>query len=131
MSLEALLIWFCIWIFLLGVGMVALIVVFCVHFFVPKQLLKAYFKPPYFSPTEIEFFTGFPFAYMRTIMFMRLAGFPKSGKRRGVGGADKMAPRWFLITSKIIISVLLGSCIPMFILGGILFPTMYILYGRG
>ncbi len=131
MSLESLLLWFYIWLFLLGIGMVALVIVFCVHFFVPKELLKAYFKPPYFSPTEIEFFSGFPFAYVRTVMFMRLVGFPKSGKRRGVDNAHNLAPRWFLLMSKTLITVLLGSAIPMFIIGIILFPAVYMLYGSG
>jgi hypothetical protein len=64
--------------------------ILCMHILIPKSFLQAYFKEPYFSPAEIDFFSGFSFAYIRTIMFMCLAGFPNSGKKRGLTEAYKM-----------------------------------------
>lgn len=92
---------------LLAAGMFSMIIVFAVHFFVPKNMLSTYFKEPYFSPAEIEFFTGFPFAYVRTVMFMRLSGWPNSGQKRGLTEACMLAPRWFRCVSKVVIWILL------------------------
>lgn len=101
---------------LLSVGVFSMVIVFAVHFFVPKNMLSTYFKEPYFSPAEIEFFTGFPFAYMRTVMFMRLVGWPNSGQKRGLTDASRLAPHWFRRVSKVVIWMLL-----------ITFPLMMVL----
>ena len=97
--------------------MVCLACIFVMHLLVPKQLLQTYFKEPYFSPAEIEFFTGFPFGYIRTVMFMRLAGFPKSGKKRGLTEAYELAPQWFKTASRIILTLFLISSLPLIGLG--------------
>ena len=103
----------CLW----AASMICLVSVFIMHVLVPKALLRAYFKEPYFSPTEIEFFTGFPFGYMRTVMFMRLAGFPQSGKKRGLTEAYKLTPLWFQTASKIILTAFLIFSLPLIGLG--------------
>lgn len=127
MSLELLRYPTYLWVILLFILMGWLAVVFILHFFVPKSLLKSYFKEPYFSPVEIEFFTGFPFAYMRTVMFMRIAGWPSSGKKRGLTEAYKLAPPWFRIVSKLLIGVLLTVFSLFFILGIFLLSAFCIL----
>lgn len=131
MSLEFLLVLFYCWLLLLGACLICLVVTAAIHFLVPKPLLQAYFKEPYFSRWEIATFSSFPFGYMRTLMFMRLAGFPNSGKKRGLTEAYKLAPDWFRLISKIVVSAFMLFCIPMFLLGIVLFPTLYILYGHG
>ncbi len=73
------------------------------HILMPRKVLETYFKEPYFSSTEVIMFTGFPFGYMRTVMFMRILGFPASGKSREVVDAYKLAPVWFCKLSKYII----------------------------
>ncbi len=116
-----------IWAILL-LGLIAwLVIIFIMHFFVPKAMLQSYFKEPYFSPAEIEFFTGFPFAYMRTVMFMRLAGWPSSGKKRGLMEAHKLAPEWFRVTSKIMIIFLMVVFALFLILGAFLLSAFCIL----
>jgi len=45
-------------------------------------------------------FTGIPFGYMRTAMFIRALGFPKSGKKRGVEEAYKLVPVWYCKISR-------------------------------
>ncbi len=97
--------------------MIWIVIIFILHFFVPKAMLRAYFREPYFSPTEIEIFSGFPFAYMRTAMFMRLAGWPDSGRKRGLPRDPALVPVWFRYTSKILIWFLFLVCIPMVVLG--------------
>lgn len=104
-------------VFLWAAAMACLACIFVMHVLVPKRLLQAYFKEPYFSPAEIEFFTGFPFGYMRTVMFMRLAGFPKSGKKRGLTEAYKLTPLWFQTASKIILTAFLIFSLPLIGLG--------------
>ena len=81
-------------------GMLSLVFVFIMHILMPKNVLKTYFKEPYFSATEITMFTGIPFGYMRTTMFMRALAFPSSGKRRGVENAYKLAPAWYCKVSR-------------------------------
>jgi hypothetical protein len=131
MSLEFLLMLFYFWLLLLGACMICLALTLIIHFLVPKSLLETYFKEPYFARWEIVTFSSFPFGYMRTLMFMRLAGFPNSGKKRGLTEAYKLTPNWFRLASKIVVSAFIGFCAPMFLLGIILFPTIYVLYGRG
>ncbi len=80
--------------------MFCLVFIFIMHILMPKIVLETYFKEPYFGPGEIEMFTGFPFGYMRTAMFMRALGFPASGKKRGVEKAYKIAPLWYCKMSK-------------------------------
>lgn len=50
-------------------------------------------------------------------MFMRLAGWPSSGKKRGLTEAYKLAPLWFQRMSRIFIWTFLLLITPMFILG--------------
>ncbi len=76
-------------------GMLSLLFVLIMHILMPKKALVAYFKEPYFNAGEIAMFTGFPFAYIRTMMFMRALGFPASGKKRGLENAYKLAPVWY------------------------------------
>jgi hypothetical protein len=102
--------------FLLAATIVWLAVIFILHFFVPKALLKTYFCEPYFSPSEIEIFTGFPFAYMRTAMFMRLVAWPSCGKKRGLTQAYALAPPWFRLASKTLIWIFMVICIPLVVL---------------
>ncbi len=83
--------------------MVTFFFIFMMHILMPRKVLETYFREPYFSSTEITMFTGFPFGYMRTAMFMRALGFPASGKRRGVENAYKLAPVWYCKASKYII----------------------------
>lgn len=103
-------------VFLWAASMVCLACIFVMHIFVPKKLLQTFFKEPYFSSAEIEFFTGFPFGYIRTVMFMRLAGFPQSGKKRDLMDAYKFVPPWFRTASKVILITFLISSLPLIVL---------------
>src|SRR5690554_792966 len=102
---------------LLLTSMACLIFIFIIHFFVPKVMIKTYFKEPYFSPLEIKLFTGLPYAYMHTAMMMRLAGWPDSGKKRGIPAtAHEICPVWFQVLSIFFIPF---SLITYFLLAGI------------
>src|SRR5690554_2583654 len=103
---------------LLLTSMACLVFIFIIHFFVPKVMIKTYFKEPYFSPLEIKLFTGPPYAYMRTGMMMRLAGWPDCGKKRGIPAtAHEVCPVWFQVLSRIFIRLFLIICISMLIIG--------------
>src|SRR5690554_7015946 len=102
---------------LLLTNMACLVFIFVIHFFVPKVMIKTYFKEPYFSLLEIKLFTGPPYAYMRTAMMMRLAGWPNSGKKRGIPAtAHEVCPVWFQVLSIFFIPF---SLITYFLLAGI------------
>jgi|GEM_PF-1135990 len=85
------------------------------HLLMPKAILDKYFKPPYFKAGECALFTGIPFSTIRTVMFMRVLSSPNSGKKRGMTEAYKLAPRWYIILSRIIVIYILG------IMGSLLF----------
>lgn len=121
MSVELIDFLFKVGIFLWIASMVCSACIFVMHIFVPKRLLQTFFKEPYFSLAEIELFTGFPFGYIRTVMFMRLAGFPKSGKKRGLTEAYKFAPPWFRTASKVILIAFLIFSFPLIGLGLLFF----------
>lgn len=93
--------------------MVCLLATFVMHFLTPKEMLIKYFKQPYFSPAEIEFFSGFPFGYLRTVMFMRLSGFPNSGMKRGLTEVYLLSPEWYQLVSRIIVSTFIVSFVIM------------------
>src|SRR5690554_2622396 len=91
-----------------------LIFILLIHFFVPKIMIKTYFKEPYFSPLEIKLFTGPPYAYMRTGMMMRLAGWPDCGKKRGIPAtAHEVCPVWFQVLSRVFIRTFLTVAISL------------------
>ncbi len=87
----------------------------------PKIVLETYFKEPYFGPGEIEMFTGFPFGYMRTTMFMRALAFPASGEKRGVEEAYKIAPVWYCKASKCFLIFFIPLIVLMVLLSVIIF----------
>ena len=66
----------------------------------PKAVLDTYFKPPYFREMEVELFTGFPYAFMRTHMLMWVLAFPQYGKKRNLTEAYLLAPVWYRQLSK-------------------------------
>ncbi|MEG3755311.1 hypothetical protein [Psychromonas arctica] len=85
------------------------VIIFIVHFLMPKDILETYFKKPYFKSSEIITFTGFPFGYVRTLMFMRILGFPISGKKRGLEKVFEISPVWLCNLSKYVIFSFLAS----------------------
>ncbi len=98
-------------------GMLCLVFTFIMHILMPKKVLKTYFKEPHFSVTEISMFTGIPFGYMRTAMFMKALGFPASGKRRGIENAYKLAPVWYCKASKYFIIFFVPNLALLVLLG--------------
>jgi len=80
--------------------MLSLVFILIMHILMPRKVLKAYFKEPYFNSGEIAMFTGFPFGYIRTSMFMGILAFPAKGKKRGVENAYKLAPVWYCKVSR-------------------------------
>ncbi len=105
---------------LLG-GMLSLVFIFILHILMPKNVLKTYFKEPHFSATEITMFTGFPFGYMRTAMFVRALAFPASGKKRKVENACKLAPVWYCKASKYFIIFFVSNFALLILVGVIVF----------
>jgi hypothetical protein len=103
-------------IFMLGVWLVVafwivLGLLLVLHFFMPKQILEKYFKPPYFREAECHLFTGIPYAPIRTIMFMAVLAFPERGKKRGLANAHTLSPKWYNAASRFIIIGLLVTSI--------------------
>ncbi len=101
--------------------MLNLVLIFIMHILMPKNVLKTYFKEPHFSATEITMFTGFPFGYMRTAMFMRALAFPASGKKRGVENAYRLAPAWYCKASKYIIIFFIPTIALMILISVVLY----------
>ena len=97
------------------------VLIFIMHILMPKNVLKTYFKEPYFSITEITMFTGFPFGYMRTAMFNRVLGFPSSGKKRGLENAYKLAPVWYCKASKYAVIFIILNLLLMVLISVIMY----------
>lgn len=79
------------------------ILTFLMYPLTPKSVVKKYFKPPYFSEAFVEFYSGFPAVLFRGAMFMRLAAFPSSGKKRNLTHVYKEFPIWYIHISKILL----------------------------
>src|SRR5690554_436736 len=119
MSVTSVFHWTSISFYLLYANMACLVFIFIIHFFVPKVMIKTYFKEPYFSLLEIKLFTGPPYAYMRTMMMMRLAGWPDCGKKRGIPAtAHEVCPVWFQVLSRVFIRIFL-TIVALFLFVGV------------
>src|SRR5690554_4797175 len=106
-----------------------LIFILLIHFFVPKIMIKTYFKEPYFSPLEIKLFTGPPYAYKRTVMMMRLAGWPDCGKKRGIPAtAHEVCPVWFQVLSRVFIRIFL-TIVALFLFVGVVLAIAFTAFG--
>jgi hypothetical protein len=102
------------------------VVILIMHFLMPQAVLDKYFKQPYFKKIERELFSGIPYAPMRTIMLMRAIANPKSGKVRGITEANLLAPKWYRVSSKIVVvSIYINAILLLVaIIGGGLFYFM-------
>jgi hypothetical protein len=107
MSVDISLILFYGWFILLATTIVCLAIALILHLCVPKIMAQTYFREPYFSRAEIAIYSAFPFNYFKVFMFMRLAGWPSSGEKRGLTEAYKLAPLWFQRLSRVFIRVYL------------------------
>lgn len=116
-----------VWVVLLLITLALQPVLFVLHFVVPIAMLRTYFKKPYFSSAEVALFSTFPFFFIRTVMFMRLAAWPSSGKNRGLTEAYLLAPPWFRVISKIYIVAFLSVFPPAAILVVILSAVFFYL----
>lgn len=70
-------------------------VLIAMHLLMPDEVLKRYFKPPYFNEAEVVLFTGLPYCMVRTVMFMGVFAFPHRGKKRRLTQAYVIAPLWY------------------------------------
>jgi len=114
---------------LLIVSIACLVFIVIIHFFVPKIMIKTYFKEPYFSALEIKLFTGPPYAYMRTAMMMRLAGWPDCGKKRGIPAtAHEVCPVWFQVLSRVFIRIFL-TIVALFLFVGVVLSIAFTAFG--
>jgi len=77
------------------------------HFLMPKKIVGNYFKKPYFNEFELSLFTGWPYAFFRTLMFVRLIVQPSSGKKRKLPDVSQEVPRWYRLLSFILIWVIM------------------------
>jgi len=118
-----------LFVILLLASMACLVFIFIIHFFVPKVMIKTYFKEPYFSLLEIKLFTGPPYAYMRTVMMMRLAGWPDCGKKRGIPAtAHEVCPVWFQVLSRVFIRIFL-TIVALFLFVGVVLAIAFTAFG--
>src|SRR5690554_7904398 len=104
---------------LLLTSMACLIFIFIIHFFVPKVMIKTYFKEPYFSLLEIKLFTGPPYAYIRTAMISEVRRVGEGGRKRGLPAtAHEEWTVWFQVMSRVFISTFLTVAISLLAFNG-------------
>ena len=98
------------------------------NFLIPKKILEKYFKEPYFRKAEVVMFSGFPLAYIRSCMFMRLFANPSSGRVRKLDHVYKEVPEWLIYISKTML-IILYSLIAVFLLLFVIFGVVIWLDG--
>ncbi|HHX8274551.1 TPA: hypothetical protein ACVOYM_002902 [Vibrio diabolicus] len=96
------------------------------HLTMPKAITIKYFKEPYFNEFELSLFTGWPYAFFRTLMFARLIFQPNSGKKRGLPDISNEVPSWYFWLAKGLIWMIL---INTFVMAAMLLTvaSMYII----
>ncbi|MCF7478506.1 hypothetical protein L3V32_17610 [Vibrio sp. J2-4] len=77
------------------------------HILMPKKIVNSYFTEPYFNTFELALFTGWPYAFFRTLMFVRLIVQPSSGKKRKLPDISKEVPRWYRSLSLLLIGIII------------------------
>lgn len=95
--------WFQVYMLLFVSAGMTIFVILIMHFLMPRIVVEKYFKPSYFSPAECMMFSGFPFGIIRTIIFLRVIGFPKSSRKRGLTEVHTLVPECYRSISKFIV----------------------------
>ena len=96
---------------LFAASMACMLFALIMNLFVPKIMEETYFKEPYFSSHFIAIYDAFPFNTLKSFIYMRLAGWPDSGKKRGIpANAHEVAPVWFQVVSRVFIRTYLVLC---------------------
>ena len=98
------------WFVLLAVTFAFLVIALFLHLCIPAAMKQTYFCEPYFSRAELAIFS--------------LAGWPDSGKKRGLTEAYKLAPVWFQYLSRVFIRLhllIFASLLILMILSAIAF----------
>lgn len=108
--------------------MVCMLFALIMNLFVPKIMKETYFKEPYFSSNLIAIYDAFPFNTLKSFIYMRLAGWPDSGKKRGIpANAHEVAPVWFQVVSRVFIRtylVLFSLLMVLSVILGIAFTVL-------
>ncbi|MFH4487487.1 hypothetical protein WMQ43_00365 [Vibrio diabolicus] len=81
------------------------------HFLMPKKIVGNYFKKPYFNEFELSLFTGWPYAFFRTLMFVRLIVQPSSGKKRKLPNISVEVPKWYRYLSILLLVIIIVNSV--------------------
>ena len=103
MQIDLYFYWFITILVSLGASLFFLLASCVMYPLTPKEVVKKYFKPPYFSEAFVEFYSGFPIVFYRGLMFMRLAAYPDGGKKRNLTEVYKELPIWYRKISKVLL----------------------------
>ncbi|EGQ9176984.1 TPA: hypothetical protein RG682_001433 [Vibrio alginolyticus] len=81
------------------------------HFLMPKEIVRNYFKKPYFNEFELSLFTGWPYAFFRTLMFVRLIVQPSSGEKRKLPNISREVPKWYRYLSILLLGIIIVNSV--------------------
>ncbi|EPE6796470.1 hypothetical protein ACSKZ4_003125 [Vibrio alginolyticus] len=81
------------------------------HFLMPKEIVGNYFKKPYFNEFELSLFTGWPYAFFRTLMFVRLIVQPSSGEKRKLPNISREVPKWYRYLSILLLDIIIVNSV--------------------
>ena len=81
------------------------------HFLMPKEIVGNYFKKPYFNEFELSLFTGWPYAFFRTLMFVRLIVQPSSGEKRKLPNISREVPKWYRYVSILLLGIIIVNSV--------------------
>ncbi|MCF7507898.1 hypothetical protein [Vibrio sp. D54] len=81
------------------------------HFLMPKEIVGNYFKKPYFNEFELSLFTGWPYAFFRTLMFVRLIVQPSSGEKRKLPNISREVPEWYRYLSILLLGIIIVNSV--------------------
>ncbi|HHF3255082.1 TPA: hypothetical protein ACPJ2K_002300 [Vibrio alginolyticus] len=98
---------------MMGVFVIFLQTIFIgvMHFLMPKEIVGNYFKKPYFNEFELSLFTGWPYAFFRTLMFVRLIVQPSSGEKRKLPNISREVPEWYRYLSILLLGIIIVNSV--------------------
>ncbi|GAK15541.1 LOW QUALITY PROTEIN: hypothetical protein JCM19053_843 [Vibrio sp. JCM 19053] len=81
------------------------------HFLMPKEIVGNYFKKTIFNEFELSLFTGWPYAFFRTLMFVRLIVQPSSGEKRKLPNISREVPKWYRYLSILLLGIIIVNSV--------------------
>lgn len=86
------------------------------RFITPRNLVREYFREPYFNGGELIVMRRFPGSLFRTVILMAACTWPSLGKKRQLETFSENAPKWYVTASRLFLFLAFAHAITFILL---------------